>query len=405
VSPVKILNKMKNILFITWDGPQTSYMEGLFMPIFDNIQKQNEYRFHIIQFTWGTKERIAITQKKAEELNIIYTAKKIYRIPNASIGSIFTIFKNISYIKKYIKNNTIDILMPRSFMPSMMVNQLKKTTFKILFDADGLPIEERIDFSGLKKKGHVYQFLKKEETLMLTKADTVITRSEQAIKFHLENVDGIIRDKFFVVINGRDINFFKPNDIQNKLTREELNLKTDTKVFIYSGSLGPQYGWEIMMKIFRSYLQINYNSVFLILTTNLEFVKKRIPTHLQKHIIVKSSAFEEIPKYLSIGDIAFAIREPKPSMQGVAPIKLGEYLLMGIPTIASSGIGDTDTILNEKLYCFLFNHAASDSIEKAINFINQSSEYNSNEIREFGINNFSIESSVSSYIDALNHCS
>ncbi len=24
---------MKNLLFITWDGPQTSYMEGLFMPI------------------------------------------------------------------------------------------------------------------------------------------------------------------------------------------------------------------------------------------------------------------------------------------------------------------------------------------------------------------------------------
>ncbi len=25
----------KNLLFITWDGPQTSYMEGLFMPIFN----------------------------------------------------------------------------------------------------------------------------------------------------------------------------------------------------------------------------------------------------------------------------------------------------------------------------------------------------------------------------------
>ena len=25
--------KSKNLLFITWDGPQTSYMEGLFIPI------------------------------------------------------------------------------------------------------------------------------------------------------------------------------------------------------------------------------------------------------------------------------------------------------------------------------------------------------------------------------------
>ena len=167
---------MKNILFITWDGPQTSYMEGLFMPIFEQIQKQNAYRFHIIQFTWGTKERISITQKKARELNIRYTAKKIYRKPNATLGSFFTISKNLSFLKKYIKENNIQIVMPRSIMPSIMVNRLKKGTYKTLFDADGLPIEERIDFSGLKEKSFLYNFLKKEEAMMLRNADTVIPR-------------------------------------------------------------------------------------------------------------------------------------------------------------------------------------------------------------------------------------
>ena len=123
---------MKVILFITWDGPQTSYMEGLFMPIFSAIQDNSKYEFHVIQFTWGSEERVAITRNKAKELNIVYTAKPIKRKPIATIGSLLTLYNGIQYIQKYIKNNNINIVMPRSTMPSIMVNKLKKTNFKIL---------------------------------------------------------------------------------------------------------------------------------------------------------------------------------------------------------------------------------------------------------------------------------
>lgn len=394
---------MKNVLFITWDGPQTSYMEGLFLPIFCEIQKAKNYRFHVIQFTWGTTERIVMTQNKAEELNIFYTAKKIHRNPSAALGSFFTLFEGINFLKKYIKTHAIDIVMPRSTMPAIMVNRLKKRNYKILFDADGLPIEERIDFSALNKKSFLYNFLKKEEQSMLIKADTVITRTEKSIDFHLKALGNNLSEKFFVVVNGRDVNFFKPNNDQNELVRETLGLKGDTKVFIYSGSLGPQYGWDIMLKIFKGYLEINYNSVLLILTGNTDFAQKRIPAALQNHVIIKSVPFDEIPKFLSIGNIAFAIREPKASMVGVSPIKLGEYLLMEIPTIASAGIGDTEAILLDNPNCFLFRHECSDNIDKALHFID-AVVINPEKLRKTGLQSFSMERSVESYTKALNHC-
>ncbi len=392
---------MKNILFITWDGPQTSYMEGLFMPIFNEIQKENNYCFHVIQFTWGTKERIAITQNKANELGIKYTYKKIHRKPNSLLGSLFTIIKGTSFIREYIKTYKIAIVMPRSTMPSIMVNRLKAGNYKILFDADGLPIEERIDFGRLKKNSILYYFYKKEEKAMLCKADVVITRSQKAINFHLNSIGKSYKDKFFVVVNGRDTNFFKPNEPDAKKLRKEINIKKDTKVFIYSGSLGPQYGWEIMIKIFKRYLEINHNAIFLIFTGNIDFAEKRIPLALKNHIIIKSLPFEEVPKYLTMGDIAFAIREPKPSMKGVAPIKLGEYLLIGIPTIASLGIGDTEAILKDKHFCYLYKHDASDSIEKALQFIRNADALDKTEIQKFGRDHFSIEISAASYIKAL----
>ena len=175
-------------------------------------------------------------------------------------------------------------------------------------------------------------------------------------------------------------------------------------MFVYSGSLGPQYGFEIMINIFKSYLEINQNAVFLILTAHVDFAKERIPVALQDKIVLKSVPYQAVPKFLSIGDIAFAIRDPKPSMRGVAPIKLGEYLLMGIPTIASLGIGDTEMILKDKDFCLLYDHDATDSVEKALVFIQNAETIDKSQIQVFGSDHFSLKISAASYNQALNHC-
>jgi hypothetical protein len=39
-------------LFITWDGPQVSYLESLFLPIFEALGAQG-FPFDILQFRWG----------------------------------------------------------------------------------------------------------------------------------------------------------------------------------------------------------------------------------------------------------------------------------------------------------------------------------------------------------------
>ena len=392
---------MKNILFITWDGPQTSYMEGLFMPIFNEIQLQFNYKFHIIQFTWATKEKNDLVLKMANEYKIQYISQPVYRKPIATIGSIYSIIKGIKFIKKYISNNQIDIVMPRSTMPSIMINRIKKVNFKLLFDADGLPIEERVDFSNLSKSSLQYKFFKKEENKILKKSDGVLTRSKKAITIHKETLNLKNDEKFLVVINGRNSDFFKFDINERERIRKKLKIEKDTKVFIYCGSLGKQYGWKLMIKIFKGYYLKNPNSKFLILTGNVEYAKTRISKDILDAIIVVKIPFEEVPNYLSIGDVAFAIREPKYSMQGVAPIKLGEYLLMGLPTIASIGIGDSEEIISKIPNCFLFNHQEPLNIEHTINYIENLITINREAIRQFGIENFSIEKSAKSYITAI----
>lgn len=372
------------------------------MPILSHVQSQSDYVFHIVQFTWATSEKKAIVNKTAQELNLIYSTRTISRKPTAILGNMYTLYKGIIFLKNYIKSNNISIVMPRSTMPTIMVNRIPKSNFKLVFDADGLPLEERVDFSGLSRNSMQYQFFKKEEYNMLSRADIILTRSHEAIKIHSKTLGNNYLDKFSLVINGRDMRFFSPNRDQRNELRNELNIDYHTKVFVYCGSLGPQYGWEEMIAIFKGYHEKNVNSFFLILTGNIEFAQERIPIELKHLIKIVSVPFAKIPNYLSVADVAFAIREPKFSMKGVAPIKLGEYLLMGIPTIASSGIGDTEELLNRVPDCHLYNHQNSSRIDEAVAFVLKSINPDFERIREYGINYFSIENSAISYCNALN---
>ncbi|ESU20819.1 hypothetical protein FCR2A7T_11340 [Flavobacterium cauense R2A-7] len=395
-------NKPQNILFITWDGPQTSYMEGLFLPIFNEINKHTtNFNFHVLQFTWSDAVKIQQIQKAANDLGIHYTAAPIYRKPIAVLGSLWSVFKGVSILRKYIRKHKIDIVMPRSTMPAVMVNRLKTEKVKVLFDADGLPLEERVDFSGLSKTSKQYLWLKSEETKLLTTANGVITRSQKAIDIHLKTIGENYRDKFFVVFNGRNVNFFQPNYAVKSKKREALGFTDEDVVFVYCGSLGPQYGWEEMMAVFSQYHSENKQSKFLILTGNIQFANERIPEPLKNDIKVLSVPFAEVPDYLNVADVAFAIRKPTFSMQGVAPIKLGEYLLMGLPTIASAGIGDTEVVFEQLEECFLYQHQDENAIAKAVAFLSRMKTGDKTKIRSVGLHYFSLENSALSYIKAL----
>ncbi|MET3730526.1 hypothetical protein [Moheibacter stercoris] len=387
---------MKNLLFITWDGPQTSYMEGLFMPIFHEIAKSGEVNFHVLQFTWADQKKIEEVKKAAEKLDIRYTAFPVYKKPVASIGSFLTLFTSSQKIEKYIRENKIDIIMPRSTFPAFMVNKIKKSfEGKIIFDADGLPIEERVDFAGLKRNSFLYKFLKSAETRMLKKADAVITRSGKALDIHVQTIGEQHRPKFSVVFNGRDAEKFKFNEEWRRAARKELGVD-DELLFVYAGSLGPQYCMDEMLEIFR----ISERAKFLILTGNPEFAVKHIPEDLRERIEVKKVPSDEVPYWLNAGDIAFGLRQPTYSMQGVAPIKLGEYLLCGIPVIASKGIGDSEEILQYFEECFVWDHAESlkDKLPEIKEFIQNATYADRKIIRQKALDYFSLEAAAQSYI-------
>jgi glycosyltransferase involved in cell wall biosynthesis len=380
-------------------------MESLFFPIFKGLQASGALKVHVMQFSWAGPKEVQRISTLADSFDISYIQFPIHRKPIAAIGAIWSVYQGVFYLKKYITEHQIQILMPRSTMPAMMVNRLwgwlRKQSVSVIFDADGLPLEERVNYAGLDPLGRQYRLLKKEEEKILRKADKVLTRSQKSIDIHLATIGERYQSKFFTVSNGRDADFFRPDPESRWRIREAFGLADKDKLWVYTGTIGPQYMVEEMLGLFGRFHLSNPGSKFLILTRNTDFLEGKVPEALRESVIVQSGSYTEIPLYLSAADLGLSLRKAASSLAGIAPIKLGEYLLCGLPVIASPGVGDTEELLKDQDFCFLVEEEDlfSDDFQE---WVGRLDKLDRGKIREFGLGVFSLEKSVEGYLRILN---
>jgi glycosyltransferase involved in cell wall biosynthesis len=374
----------------------------LFFPILKGIQEESDVRCHIMQFSWADAEEIKRIQDLAKWMGLAYVHHRIHRKPLAAMGALLSVYQGVYQIRHYVRKHEITCLMPRSTMPAMMVNRLcswlKAKKVKVIFDADGLPLEERVDFSGLKTDSSQYVFLKREERKIIKIADRVITRSRKSVAIHLEVLGGQFTDKFYVVSNGRDEGMFYFDAQVRAQVRSELDLGEEETLWVYTGTLGKPYLVEEMLGLFERFLSQGNKGRFLILTRQAAYLQGRISPQLEPFLIVRKGSFEDIPRFLMAADLGLSLRRPAPSLAGLAPIKLGEYLLCGLPVLVSREVGDTEEMLEGKGFCFFYdkgNEAAFfDWAENLKSFSHQT-------IHDFGFSHFGLRTSISQYLKVL----
>jgi len=396
-----------NILFVTWDGPQTNYLQSLFLPIFTKLTEHG-YNFSILQFSWASNSKIEKNTEICNLENINYRHINVWRKPSVSIGSMLTAFKGKRDVSKAIKDWDINVVMPRSTLPALssILGIKNSPNIKLLFDADGLPLDERVDFTNTVPTSFVHRFLRDVETQAIIRANSVITRSKLACTI-LQNRagSGTSLNKFNVVSNGRSSELFKDysDDSKSKM-RTRLGVNDKAPLIVYAGSLGPQYCMKQMLQFFVEVKEHLPLSRFLVLSGQHMPLKEILTDSdlSNNDIIFKTVEADQVGEYLSACDIGLAIRESSFSMQGVAPIKLGEYLMCGLPVIATKGIGDTDMITGDIGYLLTSNDV--DNVSKSADWFVR--KFNNNDFDralngEVGMSSFSVESSVQSYMTIL----
>jgi glycosyltransferase involved in cell wall biosynthesis len=390
---------MRKLLFVTWDGPQVYYLEGLFSPILAGLRE--DFDIHVIQFTWGDQAKSDSTKSILEKKGLLYTRVDIGPRSFLTVGIALTLIRGASFIRSYIRQHCIDLVLFRSTYPGLMSIPISGNRARWIFDTDGLPIDEKADIGRLSQRSLSFRLLKWAEAKVIGKADKVLIRSAKAM-YALPAVNK--PDHYAVVSNGRDPDMYKlPDAGEREKLRTALGVSSGEWLLVYCGSLGPQYCMEEMLEITEKVNQ-QHPARLLVITGDLKYLEELNIDPLKKSRILRLTlAAHEVPAYLGASDLGFGIRMPYPSMKAVSPLKLGEYLMCGLPVVASSAIGDTEEMISGQEGCFLLGDHSPQSLALASEWIMTviGKSQIQNKVRALGLRHFGLQQSILTYKAAM----
>jgi glycosyltransferase involved in cell wall biosynthesis len=386
------------ILFVTWDGPQVSYLESLFLPIFAGLGKHG-VEVDILQFRWGSPAQAEAIGALCAKSGCGYRHAAIRR-GLAGLGPFATAFAGGREVRRAVREFGSEIVMPRSHMPAIAVGAAGGARFRpILFDSDGFAADEKVEFGSLSATGPTYRTLRRVEARTVRAAASVIVRSAAAARILGERA-GVGPERFHVVANGRDETVFHPHDETVRLAvRGELGIEAAAPLAVYAGSVGPQYRFDRIRGFAEALSRRRPDARLLVLSGSPDLAEAELKGAALAPVVMRAEP-ERVARYLAAADIGLAFRADSFSVQGVAPVKLGEYLLCGVPAVGNSAVGDTAAAIAAGL--FFDDEAGTEAAAQwLVDEVIPNRQAYRDRARAAGIEGFSLRRSVEDYLAAI----
>lgn len=254
--------------------------------------------------------------------------------------------------------NPFDLIHCRSYLAQQLGNKLSAHwNIPSLFDMRGLWADEKVEGGiwEMKKPLHrvFYRYFKSIEKSLFTQCAGFISLTYAALP-ELEKISGsgLLQKPHEVIPCCTDTNHFDPENVNAdhaQSLREKLGIAKGSFVMTYLGSIGTWYMPSEMCALFKRLQILQPNAIFLIITRESKQQIKTIAEQTgvdMRFIRIYPSNRQELPALLSLSTIAISFVRPSFSKIASSPTKVAEYLSMGIPIIANSGIGDTDQLFN-----------------------------------------------------------
>ena len=298
---------MKNTLFISYDGLSDPLGQSQILPYLKLISNFNHKLFVV---TNEKKEKIKSHKKNIKkflELNNITWKNLIYSKNNNKLYRLFDLIKMFFYYVYLINIYKINIVHIRGFLPAIPILYLSYfMKFKIIYDSRGLWVDERIDNGSIRMENifHkiIYKILKKIETKIFYKSDSIIVLTRKAKRIITNNFN---ISKIIIIPCCADYNYFQYlKDIKAKENiKNKLNLPINKNVLLYSGSLKGVYLFQEMINFFENLNSINNSFIFVVVTNDLSYAKNQLKKcNSQKNIYIFNGSREDMPNFYCIAD-------------------------------------------------------------------------------------------------------
>jgi glycosyltransferase involved in cell wall biosynthesis len=198
------------------------------------------------------------------------------------------------------------------------------------------------------KNGMAYRVLFTLEKKLTKKAEVLIATTAGMKQYTLEKY-GVDVKQFYVKPACVDLDKFMPKEKDPVLVKE---LQLENKIVaVYAGKLGGIYLKEEVFDFIRACYDKWKDGFRFLLLTNAD--KKEIDTEMQRvqlppEVIISRFVFhDDVPRYLTLGDLGINPVKPVPTKRYCTSIKDGEYWAMGLPVVISPGISDDSAIMEK----------------------------------------------------------
>jgi len=281
----------------------------------------------------------------------------------------------------------------------------------LLFDADGFMADERLDFGGWSANGAPYRVLRRVEAKGVRAARAVVCRSQAARRILSERarLTDAEEHKIYVAPNAKDVSEFAPGTPESRSqTRAAFGIPEQVPWLVYVGSIGPQYCPELMLQAYARVLEQRPDARLSCFTMHEGALRPLLARSAlsASQVDVRPAAPAQVPAILAAADVGLALRRETPSQRGISPIKVGEYLLCGLPVVASR-VGDLEQQLGASDAALLVDtadHGAAEQIAAWIvgHALGQRGALRT-PARELGLRWFALEQCVATYAAMFQH--
>lgn len=346
-------------------------------------------RINLISFL-PYSNRFAIEREKPDELLSSITMHFPARWPRFLKGLLLLAF-NFVYTLKYARKSQIVFAACGQMTPNMPV----------------------IIASKLLRKPLIYDWLDLEITIpelffkyLVRQAHTVLGLSfylcEKARSYGCKNV---VYTPCFV-----DVNHFQIDGEARKRVRNSWGVKRDNIVIGYSGVLHKGEGVAVLLQAFKGLLTKHKHIRLVILGVVIptgEWVDVPQLTkdlHLEDTVIIVPPVIHsEVPNILSACDILCAPKLDTDVNRASIPIKVIEYLSMGLPTVTTT-VGELNRIVIDKVNGFMAKPGDVGDLEAVLEEIILNPEH-SQEVGRRGrvgiVNEFGIDAIENTIVKSL----
>jgi glycosyltransferase involved in cell wall biosynthesis len=234
----------------------------------------------------------------------------------------------------------------------------------LLAKAFGKPI--LIDLTDTRDQdtpGFIYRYVLRNSSIVFSVSSYLAEAARRAGCRNVVHAPGFI-----------NTDAFKYNAAARTKIRKELNIGNDDIVIGYAGAFSPDEGLNYLLRAFKR-LTVQFDNIRLVFlggrnVSGYDEIPQLIKElGLEKSVtVIPPQPYELVPDYLSAFDIACSPKVDRKLNRAADPIRVYEYMAVGLPAVASA-VGETANALENGQDGFLVKPEDEADLTKALEHI------------------------------------